>query len=135
MLVHIEEAAPEHTPLTGDVDLLVLETNVLQVGAVLAEAKLSAIYDAGKINVVGCPARVHIVGVDLLPPQVTKMVHKACVDVLPVADLVASKLSRYKLIDRVNIRALDTACLITPEVEQNLPPDLRERLQHVRDTE
>jgi hypothetical protein len=37
--------------------------------------------------------------------------------------------------DRVHIRGLDAAGLITPAVESALCDELRARLQHIRDTE
>jgi len=55
--------------------------------------------------------------------------------VIPVADLVRMKLSANRDKDRVHIRSLDAAGLITPEIERGLPESLRARLQHVRETE
>jgi hypothetical protein len=55
--------------------------------------------------------------------------------VAPVADLVAMKLSSYRDKDRVHIRSMDAAGLITLRVQNKLAPELLARLQHIRETE
>jgi hypothetical protein len=62
-------------------------------------------------------------------------VHGVEVAVIPVADLVRMKLSNNRDIDRVHIRDLDSAGLITTEVEKGLPSILRTRLQEIRSQE
>jgi len=57
------------------------------------------------------------------------------VSIVPVIDLVRMKLNSYRDKDRVHVRAMDAAGLITPEVEQGLSAELGSRLQHVRQTE
>jgi hypothetical protein len=69
----------------------------------------------------------------LLPEK--KVIHGREVLVVPLADLVRMKLSSYRDKDRVHIRSMDAAGLITREVEKGLPDELRFRLQHVRETE
>jgi hypothetical protein len=64
-----------------------------------------------------------------------KRIHGGDVMVIPVADLVRMKLSSFRDKDRVHVRSMDAAGLITPEVEAGLPPELLARLQHVRETE
>ena len=53
----------------------------------------------------------------------------------PVADLVRMKLSSFRLKDKVHIQDMDGVGLITPAIEAELPPLLRERLAEVRATE
>jgi hypothetical protein len=53
----------------------------------------------------------------------------------PVRDLVRMKLVSYRLKDRVHIQDLDRAGLITPEIEADLPPQLRSRLDQIRSSE
>jgi hypothetical protein len=53
----------------------------------------------------------------------------------PVEDLLRMKLTSFRDKDRVHVRDLDSAGLITPEVEASLAPVLRERLAEVRATE
>jgi hypothetical protein len=57
------------------------------------------------------------------------------VSVIPVVDLVRMKLNSYRLKDQVHIQAMDSLGMITPEVEQALPPELHSRLEHIRKTE
>jgi hypothetical protein len=59
-------------------------------------------------------------------------IHGVEVAVIPVADLVGMKLSNNRDIDRVHVDDLDLVGLITPEVEQALPPVLYARLQEIR---
>ena len=67
------------------------------------------------------PVRVGIHGQDFL--------------VIPVTDLVRMKLSSNRDKDRVHVRGIDAAGLITKAVEQGLSDDLRSRLRHIRETE
>jgi len=57
------------------------------------------------------------------------------VQVIPIADLLRMKLSAFRDKDRVHVRTMDTAGLITTGVEKKLPAELRVRLQQVRETE
>ena len=53
----------------------------------------------------------------------------------PVRDLVRMKLVSYRLKNRVHIQDLERAGLITREIEAELPPELRLRLDEIRATE
>jgi len=50
----------------------------------------------------------------------------------PVADLLRMKLTGFRLKDKVHIKDMDSVGLITPEIEEALPPIMRERLQEIR---
>ena len=54
---------------------------------------------------------------------------------IPIADLLAMKLGSYRDKDRVHVRGMDAAGLITPEVESALSGELQQRLRHTRETE
>jgi hypothetical protein len=69
----------------------------------------------------------------LAPERIT--VYGKEISIVPVADLVRMKLNSYRLRDQVHIQAMDAVGLITREVEQALPIELRSRLRHVRQTE
>ncbi len=62
-------------------------------------------------------------------------VHGVDVAVIPVADLVGMKLSSNRDIDRVHIRDLDSAGLITAKIERGLPTLFHARLQEIRSQE
>ena len=55
--------------------------------------------------------------------------------IIPVADLLRMKLSAHRDKDRVHIRSMDAAGLITAEIESALPVELQARLRHIRETE
>ena len=67
-------------------------------------------------------------------PQ-TKTIHGKEVFVIPVADLVRMKLNANRDKDRVHVRSMDAAGLITLEIEKSLAPELEARLRHIRQTE
>ncbi|HTB14459.1 MAG TPA: hypothetical protein VK752_22970 [Bryobacteraceae bacterium] len=50
----------------------------------------------------------------------------------PVADLVKMKLTSFRMKDQLHLKDLDSARLITPEIEAGLPEALRGRLAEVR---
>ncbi len=52
----------------------------------------------------------------------------------PVADLVKMKLTSFRMKDQLHLKDLDSARLITPEIEASLPEALRARLEEVRAT-
>ena len=62
-------------------------------------------------------------------------IHGVEVAVIPVVDLIQMKLSSNRDIDRVHVRDLDLVGLITPEVQEAVPPVLRTRLQEIRSSE
>ena len=53
----------------------------------------------------------------------------------PVAELLRMKLTSNRDKDRVHVRSMDAAGLITDEVEKSLIPELQARLSHIRETE
>jgi hypothetical protein len=57
------------------------------------------------------------------------------ISIIAVADLVKMKLTSFRLKDRVHIQDLDSVGLITSEIEAELSPPLKTRLQEVRATE
>ena len=64
-----------------------------------------------------------------------KNVHGREVMVIAVADLLEMKLTSNRDKDRVHVRSMDAADLITQEIEVRLSPELRLRLQNIRETE
>ena len=149
VLIHVEDADPAHSVLTRDVDLLIRRSDLDGVIAVAESqgfrfrhaAGLDMLLHGGK-----AASAVHLLftGEKVKPSQVIpnpelsperKMIQGREVAVIPVADLVRMKLSANRDKDRVHIRSLDAAGLITPGIERGLPEPLRAKLQHVRETE
>ncbi len=54
---------------------------------------------------------------------------------IPVLDLLRMKLSSGRDKDRVHVRGMDAAGLITSAIEQGLSEELLARLRNVRETE
>ena len=151
VLIHVEEADPEHSTLTRDVDLMIQRSDLEKVVAIAARHGFRFRHSAGLDMLLHGPSdsarnAVHLIfsGERVRPSQTTpnppiqpekKAIHGREVFVISVVDLVRMKLSSYRDKDRVHIRGMDAAGLIAPSVEAALPAELQTRLQHVRETE
>jgi len=151
VLIHVEEADPTQTALTRDVDLMVRRSDLERIKEAAARNGFRFRHAAGVDMLLygsteSAKNAVHLIfsGEKVRPNQATpnppilperKVIHGQGVLVIPVADLVRMKLSSYRDKDRVHIRSMDAAGLITREVEKGLPDELHSRLQHVRETE
>ncbi len=149
VLIHVEEADPTHSMLTRDVDIMISRSDLKRVISV-AESQGFRFRHAAGMDMLQYGDKainaVHLLfsGEKVKPSQVVpnpalsperKRLKGQEVWVIPVADLVRMKLSANRDKDRVHIRSLDAAGLITAEIERGLPESLRARLQHVRETE
>ena len=151
VLIHVEEASPENTTLTRDVDLMIRRADLERVKTAVARDGFRFRHSAGLDMLIfgateSAKNAVHLVfaGEKVRPDYVQpapaiapqrKQIHGKEVMVIPVADLVQMKLTSNRDRDRVHIRSLDAAGLITPDLERNLKPELAERLRHIRETE
>jgi hypothetical protein len=149
VLIHVEEADPAYSVLTRDVDILIRRPDLERVIAVAESQGFKFRHVAGvDMFLYGGKAvnAIHLLFAEekgkssqLIPnPPLApecKKVQGEEVCVIPVADLVRMKLSANRDKDRVHIRSLDAARLITPEIERGLPKALRARLRQVRETE
>jgi hypothetical protein len=149
VLIHVEEADPAQSVLTRDIDLLIRRTDLERVIAVAESEGFRFRHVAGVDMLLygdarANPIHLHFSGENVKVSQAVpnpslaaerKTVKGQAVAVIPVADLVRMKLSANRDKDRVHLRSLDAAGLITPEIEQGLPESLRARLQQVRETE
>jgi hypothetical protein len=151
VLIHVEEASPEHSALTRDVDLMVRRSDLDRIKEAAAKSGFRFRHAAGVDMLVygdteSARNAVHLIfsGEKVRPaysvpaPPIEperKQIHGKEVMVIPVADLVRMKLTSNRDKDRVHIRSLDAAGLITHEVEIRLTPELVSRLKHIRETE
>jgi hypothetical protein len=151
VLIHVEEANPELTSLTRDVDLMVRRSDLERIKLSAAEHGFRFRHSAGADMLIFGPAEsarnaVHLIfsGEKVRPGYLAptpaiqperKQIHGKEVLVVPVADLLCMKLTSYRDKDRVHIRSLDAAGLITGGIETRLTPELAARLQHIRETE
>jgi len=151
VLVHVEEADPGQSTLTRDVDLMIRRSDLERVKEIALRQGFRFRHTAGLDMLMHGPSdsarnAVHLIfsGEKVRPNQAApnppiqpekKAVLGREVFVIPVADLVSMKLSSNRDKDRVHIRAMDAAGLITPEVEHGLPEELQGRLRYTRETE
>lgn len=132
--LYVEEAEADPGRLTKDIDILVRREDLPRI-AEAAEA-------------VGLEYR-HTAGVDMLvqkgKPSGRRAVHMIFdqshlnggptlqgIPVVPLADLVAMKLTSFRIKDEMHVKDLGEQGIITPDVEAGLSPLLLERLAQVR---
>lgn len=151
VLVHVEEADPTHSVLTRDIDLMIRRSDLERVQEIASQNGFRFRHAAGLDMLLygdtdSAKNAVHLIfsGEKVRPSQTTpnpgihpetKRILGESVFVISVLDLARMKLSAYRDKDRVHIRSMDAAGLITPQVETALPSELRARLQHIRETE
>lgn len=141
VLLHVEEANPEHSTLTRDVDLMVRRSDLDRIKSVAGNNGFRFRHTAGVDMLVygdteSARNSVHLI-FRVTPPiePERKRIHGKEVLVIPVADLIRMKLTSYRDKDRVHVRSMDAAGLITQDIETRLPPELSSRLQQIRATE
>ncbi len=151
VLIHVEEADPEHSVLTRDIDLMIRRSDLPRV-IEIAERNGFRFRHAAGVDMLlygetsSARNAVHLLFSEekVRPSQPApnpaiapehRQIHGREVSVIPVLDLVRMKLSAYRDKDRVHVRSLDSAGLITPQVETALSAELRSRLRRIRETE
>jgi hypothetical protein len=149
VLIYVEEADPAASMLTRDVDILIARSDLRRVIAA-AESQGFLFRHAAGVDMLllgektASPVHLLFSGEKVKPGQTIpnpplaperKTVKGQEVRVIALADLVRMKLSANRDKDRVHVRSLDAAGLITSEIEHQLPEALRARLQQVRETE
>lgn len=149
VFLHVENADSTHSSLTRDIDLMIRREDL---SSTIAIAETNGFRHSAGLDMLlygeSTSARdaVHLlfsgekVKDSQLEPHpairpVRTGLHGQDFLVIPVEDLLRMKLSSYRDKDRVHVRGMDAAGLITPEVEQALSPELAKRLRYVRDTE
>ncbi len=151
VLVHVEEADPTHATLTRDVDLMVRRADLERIKQAAAKNGFRFRHAAGGDMLLyghtdSAKNAVHLIfsGEKVRSNQATanppiapekKRIHGKAVRVIPVADLARMKLSSFRDKDRVHIRSMDAAGLITAPIEKSLPKRLQSRLRRIRETE
>lgn len=151
VFLHVENADATHSSLTRDIDILIRRDDLPRVIAIAESHGFRFRHSAGldmplygptdsarnAIHLLFAGERVKASQLETHPgirPVRTEL-HGQEFLVIPVLDLVRMKLSSYRDKDRVHIRGMDAAGLITDAVEAALGEELRGRLQHIRETE
>jgi hypothetical protein len=143
VLIHVEEANPELTSLTRDVDLTVRRSDLDRIKLAAARNGFRFRHSFGEDMLIygdeqSAKNAVHLIFSGEKAPPIEperKRIHGKEVMVIPVADLVQMKLTSNRDKDRVHIRSMDAAGLLTHEAERRLTPELLSRLKHIRETE
>lgn len=151
VFLHVENADSTHSSLTRDVDVMIRREDLPRVVAIAEEHGFRFRHSAGLDMLLygetnSARNAVHLLfsGEKVKPAQleahpgirpVRAGIHGQDFLVIPLADLVRMKLSSYRDKDRVHVRGMDAAGLISKEVEQGLSGDMQSRLRHIRDTE
>lgn len=143
---HVEAVDPLAARLTRDVDITVDRERLPEVNTAVEPAGFQYRHVAGvdmlvDANEPKARSAVHIVFsnekvrpeyVDSVPGISNPERSKRGYWIAPVADLVRMKLTSFRLKDKVHVQDLDSARLITPEIEASLSDALRARLAEVR---
>jgi hypothetical protein len=145
---HVEEVDPLAARLTRDVDIAVDRGRLKEIAAAVESAGFRYRHVAGVDMLVDAKepkarSAIHMIfsGEKVRPEYldtVPAITHPARSNrgywIAPVADLVRMKLTSFRLKDKVHLQDLDSAHLITPEIEASLSDPLRARLAEVRAT-
>jgi hypothetical protein len=142
--LYVEEAAPDAGRLTRDLDIAVRREDLKRIEAAASPYGLEYRHTSGLDMLVQTDApsvrrAVHLlfagerVKADALEatPEMGAVTTIQGVHVIPLAGLLRMKLTSFRLKDQTHIKDLQEAGLITPEIESDLPPLLRERLWQV----
>ncbi|MCX6593216.1 MAG: hypothetical protein NTZ56_17000 [Acidobacteria bacterium] len=151
VFIHVEHADSTHSSLTRDIDVLIRRADLDRVIAVAGQhgfryRRVSGIDMLLYGETTGARNAIHLSfsgekvkdtylapAPDVCPVEVS--LYGSTFRVIPVADLLRMKLTSFRDEDRVHIRGMDAAGLLTADVEASLPAELRARLQVTRETE
>ena len=151
VFLHVENADSTHSSLTRDIDVMIWRADLPRVVAIAEEHGFRFRHSAGidmllfgdttsarnTVHFLYAGEKVKATQLESHPgiDPVRAGLHGQDFWVIPVLDLVRMKLSSYRDKDRVHVRGMDAAGLITREVESRLSEQLIARLRNVRETE
>ena len=142
--LYVEEAEPDAGRLTRDLDVAVRREDLKRIEAAVLPYGLKYRHTAGLDMLVQSDAPSARRAVHLLfagekvkeeapepTPEIGESQTIRGLHVIAIEHLLRMKLTSFRLKDQTHIKDLQEAGLITPEVESDLPPFLRERLRQV----
>jgi hypothetical protein len=151
VFLHVENADSMHSSLTRDIDVMIRRNDLPRVVAIAEEHGFRFRHSAGMdmllfgetrsarnaVHLLYAGEKVKVTQLESHPRinPVRAGLHGQDFWVIPVLDLVRMKLSSYRDKDRVHVRGMDAAGLITRDVEHGLSEELLARLRNVRETE
>ncbi len=151
VFLHVENADSTHSSLTRDIDVMIRRDDLSRVVAIAEKHGFRFRHSAGMdmllfgetnsarnaVHLLYAGEKVKATQLESHPHinPVRASLHGQDFWIIPVVDLVRMKLSSYRDKDRVHVRGMDAAGLITRDVEQGLSEELLARLRNVRETE
>lgn len=144
VLIHVEASGAADGVMTTDSDVLIRRCDLAGVIEVAKENGFTGSGDRLRHGTFRTPVHLHFTGEkvsdsqampnpEISPTWIT--LYGLEVPVMRLHDLVVTRLNSERTIDRVSIRSMDAAGLITADLEAALPEKLRSRLQNIRATE
>jgi hypothetical protein len=143
--LYVEEREPDAGRLTKDIDIAVRREDLERIAKAAEPFGLQHRHVTGLDMLVqaakpSARRAVHLVftGEKVRPeyleptPELGSYRQIRGLRLIPLADLIRMKLTSFRANDETHVKDLDSAGLITPEVEASLPPALRERLSRAR---
>lgn len=151
VLNYVEEANSAHTFLTQHVDVMDNRSDLERIMEIAGTDEFRFTDAAGVDMLIyklteSARNAVHLVfiGETNRPTQATpnrsirpdlKHLHGKDALVIPILNLIRTKLSSNRLKDQVHIKWMDASGFITSDAEATLTPELAARLKHIRETE
>ena len=143
--LYVEEAEPDAGRLTKDIDIAVRRADLDKIKQAVEAFGLQYRHVAGVDMLIqtGAPSArrsVHMIfsGEKVRPdypeptPELGPSRTVKGIRLAPLGDLVRMKLTSFRTRDETHLKDLDDAGLITPDIEADLSPVLKERLAQVR---
>ena len=151
VFLHVENADSTHSSLTRDIDIMIRRDDLARVVRIAEDYGFRFRHSMGEdmllfgdTNSTRNAVRLLYAGEKVKATQLESHPHINPVRVglhgqdfwvIPVLGLVRMKLSSYRDKDRVHVRSMDAAGLITRDIEDGLGEELMARLRNVRETE
>lgn len=142
VFLHVDEVEPIAARVTRDVDVAVARHDIDRIRAAVEPLGFRFRHVAGvdmfvDANSPRASSAIHVVfaGEKVRPDYLEAVTSKRGILIAPIADLVLTKLTSFRLKDKVHIQDMDSVGLITSEIEESLSEPLRDRLAEVRATE
>ena len=144
VLFHVEASGAADGVMTADSDVLIRRCDLPSVIEIAQENGFTGSGDRLRHATFTATVHLHLTGekssdrqampnLEISPTM--KTLHGLDVPVMRLIDLVVTRLNSERTIDRVSIRSMDAAGLITADVEAAQPEKLRSRLQNIHATE
>src|ERR1039457_2524473 len=144
VLIHVEASGSAGGVMPADSDVLIRRYDLPSVIEIAKQNGFTSSGDRLRHATFRTTVHLHFTGEassdsQAMPhPEISptmKTLHGLGVPVMRLIDLVVTRLNSERTIDRVSIRSMDAAGLITADVEAALPEKLRSRLQNIPATE